>query len=83
MKIEIEITKIQVIHDQGPDIVFVTTTMPAPFPSGSLPSPLTMRFETKPGYGVSYVRQMFGIQPEVIYIRILCSLRSKEILNET
>ena len=61
----LNIKKISVlINFQFADVVQVYTDMPSPFPNYK--GCLSFSFQTDQGTGVEYVRDNFGVDPEVI-----------------
>lgn len=65
IKIQHNIEKITVVSGSGTDTVFVQY---AALPSAVYPfdGPLTMKFEAACGRGVEYVREHFGVDPQLI-----------------
>jgi hypothetical protein len=61
-----KITKITVLLTEGTDKVSVYTTLPSPFPPAVSDQPLCMDFAVQCNKGVQYVRNNFGMEPEVI-----------------
>lgn len=62
----IHIKKIVVLITDGTDKVSIHTNMPSPYPPEVSNQDLMIDFDTKKGIGVDYVREHFGIEPEVI-----------------
>ncbi len=56
--------KALVLTGQGPDRISLATNLPSPFPSYD--ERLVLSFETFKGNGVAYVKEHFGLDPEVI-----------------
>jgi hypothetical protein len=56
--------KAMVLTGQGPDRVSLYTNLPSPFKDYS--DRLVLSFETFKGNGVAYVKENFGLDPEVI-----------------
>jgi hypothetical protein len=66
MEHTLAITKIVVLLRKGHmDMVWVSTSLPSTVPAVTA-DPLTLQFDACQGTGVEYVRQHFGIEPEVI-----------------
>ena len=69
--VEIEITKATIIRlKDGPDKVYIYTTLPAPIHKelgGGVP--LVLSFDVAYLQGPKYVRDAFGIEPELIDCR--------------
>jgi len=64
---KLNITKITVLIAPGRgDYVSILTDLPSPFPKEVDSTPLSIRFDAPKGKGVEYVREHFGIEPEVI-----------------
>lgn len=63
---EIKIKKAVVLLQGGSaDMVFLDTELPPHMPKVSNQSP-SLKFEVEAGKGIEYVRENFGIEPEVI-----------------
>lgn len=64
----LSITKAMVIVNSGADEVCLETTAPSPYAEAFDPKqhPLTVTFKATKGTGADYVRENFGIEPEVI-----------------
>lgn len=63
----LNILKAIVLVRMGTDSVSVHTDLPSPFPAVS-EQPLMLSFEVVKGSGVEYVREHFGVEPEVIQV---------------
>ena len=69
LNFELHIKKIVVtIMDSGTDEVTIYTDLPSPYPAEVSTDNLTIDFPTKRNSGVDYVRDHFGIEPEIIDI---------------
>ena len=77
MKIELEIAEATVVRDTGPDhVILVVGDRPSPYAPGVEPdNRLRVRFEALAGHGVDYVREHFGIEPELIDVKALAGER--------
>ena len=66
MKIELDVTAITVlkVKDQM-DQIFIHFVGPSPFPKWISRSPI-LSISTSEGIGCDYVREVFGMEPEVI-----------------
>lgn len=66
-----EIKEAMVILSSACDKVYLETDLPCPFVKNFLPKqpPLTIQFDTTYDTGVQYVRDNFGLDPEVINTR--------------
>ena len=62
----LNIAKATVLQGVGPDIVYIHTDLPHPFVAEVSTQPLTLKFEVLSESGVEYVRNNFGIEPEVL-----------------
>lgn len=62
----IHIEKAVVLITNGTDKVSLHTTLPSPYPPEVTTQNLIIDFDTRKGAGVDYVREHFGIEPEVI-----------------
>lgn len=70
--VQIEVDSATVLLQRnGTDIVFLKTSLPCPFPEEAISSQpsLQMKFDTTQGTGIKYVKDNFGIEPEVIDAR--------------
>ena len=65
----IHIKKIIVTITDKTDRVSILTDMPSPYPTEVDDQDLSIDFATKKNSGVDYVREHFGIEPEIIDIR--------------
>lgn len=65
------IEKVTVMLSDGCDIIFVKTDLPCPFVAESEPSQpsLVLKFSATYNTGIDYVRENFGVEPEVIIER--------------
>lgn len=56
------------MSDNSCDLVFIKTDLPCPFVVESEPSqsPLVLEFSTTCNTGIDYVRENFGVEPDVI-----------------
>lgn len=62
-----KVTKAVVItHRLAMDQVVLTTDLPSPVPATISADPLTLLFYTMKGTGLAYVREHFGVEPEVV-----------------
>ncbi len=63
-----KITKAIVVLSFGADTILLDTDYPCPFTKLGVPSQPNLTFEFKASYdtGVEYVRNQFGVEPEVI-----------------
>jgi len=66
IKHTINIKKIVVLITNGTDSVSIHTDLPSPYPAEVSTQDLMIDFQTRKGAGVDYVRENFGIEPEVI-----------------
>lgn len=66
IKMEIDIKKIRVHITDSTDRVTIYTHMPSPFPPEVTKADLEIEFHVAKGAGVDYVREHFGVDPEVI-----------------
>ena len=57
-----------VLTNHGKDRISLDTEYPSPTPKVD-PEPLSLTFEAEKGTGVEYVKNTFGIEPEVIDAR--------------
>jgi hypothetical protein len=57
-----------VLTGRGPDKVMLKTDLPCQYVPAFLPSqpPLELDFHATAGTGVEYVRENFGLEPEII-----------------
>lgn len=68
-KIELNVFRVLVLIRGGhTDEVFIDTNLPGSFPKEVDKANLTLRFEVQKGKGIQYVRDNFGIEPEVLDI---------------
>lgn len=66
IKMEIDIKRIRVQITDSTDRVTIYTHMPSPFPPEITKDDLEIDFQVAKGSGTEYVREHFGIEPEVI-----------------
>ncbi|MCK4665544.1 hypothetical protein KAU33_02270 [Candidatus Dependentiae bacterium] len=52
----------------GTDRVSIYTDLPSPYPAEISTDDLEIDFQTRKGSGVDYVREHFGIEPEILDI---------------
>lgn len=64
----IHIKRIVVLITDGTDRVSIHTDLPSPYPPEVSDQNLMIDFNTRKGAGIDYVREHFGIEPEVIDI---------------
>ena len=55
-----------ITHRTVMDQVVLTTDLPSPVPATISADPLTLLFYTTKDTGLAYVREHFGIEPEVV-----------------
>lgn len=67
----IHIEKVVVLITDGTDSVSIHTDLPSPYPPEVSDQNLMIDFKTRKGAGIDYVREHFGIEPEVIDIPAL------------
>ena len=63
---EIEIKNIRVQITDSTDRVTIYTYLPSPFPPEITKADLEIDFHVAKGSGIEYVREHFGVDPEVI-----------------
>lgn len=64
----LHIKKIVVMIIDGTDRVSIYTDLPSPYPAEISTDDLEIDFQTRKGSGVDYVREHFGIEPEILDI---------------
>ena len=64
----IHIKKIVVMITDGTDRVTIHTDLPCPYPPVISTDDLMIDFATSKGRGVDYVREHFGMEPEILDI---------------
>jgi hypothetical protein len=65
----IEIVKVTMLsRAHGPDQITLHTKLPSPFPPEVSDQPLQLDFVATKGMGADYVRENFGMEPEVLEI---------------
>lgn len=62
----INITRATVLIVHGADKVSLQTDLPSPFASWLPDEKLSLNFEVTKGLGAQYVRDNFGLEPEII-----------------
>ncbi len=65
---KLHIKKIVVMITNSTDRVTIYTDLPSPYPAEITTDDLEIDFQTSKGRGVEYVREHFGIEPEVLDI---------------
>lgn len=69
----ISIKKVMVLLSSSADKVILETELPCPYAKAYLPGqpPLDLKFETSYDTGIQYVRDNFGLEPDVVNVRVL------------
>lgn len=62
----IEVVAVKVLTRNGTDLIHLETELPPCFPAGVGANSPTLQFETQKGCGADYVRENFGVEPEII-----------------
>lgn len=63
---ELKVNKAVVVLAAGTDTVFLHTDFPSPFSPDVDDTPLAFSFSAPRNKGADYVRETFGIEPEII-----------------
>ena len=61
-----KITKVSVLQSYGTDTISLYTEYPCPYVPEYDDNPLCLTFSTTKGMGVDYIRENFGVEPEII-----------------
>lgn len=63
-KLKLNISEVFVLErGGGPDLVYVTTTFPSPFPLTDPGDPLTVEIKVASGEGKKYVKEVLHLNP--------------------
>jgi hypothetical protein len=68
MKITLDIEKITVLLSNSSDQISIQSNLPSSYP-GFCSENMTLKIEAGHGQGIDYVKEHFGIEPEVINTR--------------
>lgn len=71
MKVTLEVKKASVLLTEGTDVVSLHLDMPTPFPEMNYEG--TFCLNARRNFGVQWVKEILGMEPEVINCRHECS----------
>ncbi len=64
-EVTLKIIKASVLYGNGTDKIYIEIEAPTQFPA--LGYPAAIKVETAHGYGVEWVKEVFGVDAEIIY----------------